>query len=390
MMLDSMGIGLIMPVMPDLIMDLGGGTLSTAATWGGALVATFAIMQFLCGPTLGNLSDQFGRRPILLVSLVVMSLDYLIMGLAGAMWVLVIGRIVGGITSSTQSTANAYVADISSPDEKAKNFGLIGAAFGLGFVLGPIIGGLLGEFGPRTPFFAAAILAMANAIFGYFVLPETVTDKIRRPFKWRRANPFGAFQQVRKLPSLSRLLIVFLLFQIAFFAYPSVWAYYTREAFAWDAAMVGLSLGMFGMGSAIVQGGLIRIIIPKVGEHKTVLLGFGVSVLAFLGYSFAFAGWHVFVLVVASAMGIIAGPALQGIMSRTAADDQQGELQGVLTSVGALGTIISPLLMTNVFSFFTKPDTPIYFPGAPFLLSMGIMIIAIIIFAGRTRLNPPA
>jgi MFS transporter, DHA1 family, tetracycline resistance protein len=389
-MLDSMGIGLIMPVMPDLIIDLGGETLSNAAIWGGTLTATFAVMQFICGPTVGNLSDRFGRRPVLLVSLVVMSLDYLVMGIAGAMWILVIGRIVGGITSATQSTANAYIADISSPDKKAQNFGMIGAAFGVGFVLGPVVGGFLGEFGPRTPFFAAAILAAANAVFGYLILPETVTDKIRRPFSWSRANPFGAFQQVRKLPELSRLLIVFFFHNVAFFTYPSVWAYYTRESFAWDAAMVGISLGCFGLGSAIVQGGLMRLIIPRLGEHNTVLVGLAITAMAFLGYAFAFEGWHIFALLPLSASGIIAGPALQGIMSRTARDDQQGELQGVLTSVGALGTIISPLLMTNVFGLFTKPDAPIYFPGAPFVLSMVLILISLFIFSGRKRLNPPS
>jgi MFS transporter, DHA1 family, tetracycline resistance protein len=384
--LDSIGIGIIMPVMPDLLIELGATGLSQAALWGGAMAAVFAVMQFLFGPTVGNLSDRYGRRPVLLVSLAAMSVDYLIMGFANAVWILVIGRIIGGITSATQSTASAYMADISSPDEKAQNFGLIGAAFGVGFILGPLIGGLLGELGPRAPFFAAAGLAAANTIFGLIVLPETVTDAIRRPFSWARANPVGAFKHMGKLPGVRRLMLVFFFYQIAFFVYPSIWAYYTQERFGWESGMVGVSLAVFGASMAVVQGGLIRIVIPKFGEHRTVILGFSITVVAFLIYSLAFEGWQIFALAPLTSLGVIAGPALQGIMSRTASDDQQGELQGILTSISALSVIISPLMMTNVFAYFTRDGTPFYMPGAPFILSMGLVLAALVVFSGRKRL----
>jgi len=384
--IDSIGIGIIMPVMPELLLDLGAGDLSTAAVWGGVLATIFAILQFLCGPTVGSLSDRFGRRPVLLISLAAMAIDYLIMGFAHAMWVLVIGRIIGGITSATQSTAAAYMADISDPDEKAQNFGLVGAAFGVGFILGPLMGGLLGTYGPRAPFFAAAALAGANVIFGYFILPETVTDAIRRPFDWRRANPIGGLLSVGKLPGVTRLLWAYFFYNVAFFVYPSVWAYYTQERFGWDSTMIGVSLAVFGLSMTIVQGGLIRLVIPRLGEHYTVIVGFSLNAVAFLAYALVTDGWQIFALAPITSFGAIAGPALQGIMSRTARADQQGELQGVLTSISAIGIIVSPLMMTATFSYFTKPGAPIYMPGAPFVLSTVLMLLAMVIFAGRKRL----
>jgi DHA1 family tetracycline resistance protein-like MFS transporter len=384
--LDSIGIGIIMPVMPNLLIELGAGDLSQAATWGGALAAVFAVMQFVFGPTVGNLSVRFGRRPVLLISLAAMAIDYLIMGYAHALWVLVLGRIIGGITSATHATANAYMADVSGPEDKAQNFGLIGAAFGVGFILGPVIGGFLGEFGPRVPFFAAAALAGLNAIFGFFVLSETVTDEIRRPFSWKRANPLGGLVHVGKLPGVTRLLVVYFFYNIAFFVYPSVWAYYTQERFDWDPGMTGLSLMTFGLFMALVQGGLIRVVIPRIGEHYTVILGFIVNIVAFLAYAMASDGWQIFALAPLTSLGVLAGPALQGIMARTASADQQGELQGLLTSISAIGVIISPLMMTNAFSYFTHTGAPIYFPGAPFVLSMLLVLMSLVVFAGRKRL----
>lgn len=385
--LDSIGIGIIMPVMPKLMIELGALDLSQAAIWGGVLASIFAVMQFIFGPFIGNLSDRYGRRPVLLVSLAAMAIDYVIMGFAHALWVLVIGRIIGGITSATHATANAYMADISAPDEKSQNFGLIGAAFGVGFILGPILGGLLGEFGSRTPFFAAAALAGLNTIFGIFVLSETVTDEIRRPFRWARANPFGGFKYIGKLPGVTRLLIVYFFYNIAFYVYPSVWAYFTQEKFGWEPAMTGMSLAAFGLAMALVQGGLIRWVIPRLGEHRTVLYGFAINMVAFTSYALVTDGWMIFALAPITSLGVIAGPALQGIMSRAAGNDQQGELQGVLTSISAVGVIISPLLMTNAFSYFTRDDAPFYFAGAPFILSMLLVALALVIFSGRKRLG---
>lgn len=381
--IDSMGIGLILPVMPDLIREVTGGDLAYAAAWGGVLSAIFAVMQFLFGPVIGNLSDRFGRRPILLVALFVMALDYLVMALAGAMWLLIIGRVVGGITAATQSTAAAYMADISKPEEKAANFGLISAAFGVGFILGPLVGGLLGELGTRAPFYAAAALAAANLAFGYFVLPETVDDRIRRPFEWRRANPFGAFASVGRLPGVGVLLMVFFLYQVAFFVYPSIWAYFTEAQFGWDNGMIGVSLASFGVAMALVQGLLIRFILARLGERWTVAFGLLFNIGAFAVMTLIANGTVALILTPLTALGAVVIPALQGLMSRQVNDDAQGELQGVLTSIGAVSMILSPVLMTQTFAFFTSEGTNIYLPGAPFAVSLILMVIGALIFVPR-------
>ena len=383
-MIDAMGIGLIMPVMPDLIKEVTGEGLGQAALWGGVMVTSFAVMQFLFGPVLGNISDRFGRRPVLLLSMFIVFIDNLIMAAAGALWVLFIGRIVGGIASATQSTASAALADMSKPEEKAANFGLVGAAFGIGFVLGPLVGGLLGAYGTRAPFYAAAILALLNVIFGYFALPETVTDRIRRPFEWRRANPFGAFKYVTRLPGLRGLLLTTFIVAVAFFVYPAVWAYFGQARFGWGPQMIGLSLAVFGLGIAFVQGVLIRPILRHLGERNTVILGLSIDVVAFAFLAFVTNGTLALLLTPLTAMGSIAGPALQGIMSRRANDDQQGELQGLLTSVNAVAIIIAPLVMTRLFWYFTSDAAPIFLPGAPFLLSGLLTLICIGVFVDST------
>jgi DHA1 family tetracycline resistance protein-like MFS transporter len=384
-MIDAMGIGLIIPVMPDLIRDVTGGDLSNAALWGGVLATVFAVMQFLFGPVIGNLSDRFGRRPVLLISLVVMAADYIIMAIAGSIWLLLIGRVIGGITAATQSTASAYMADISEPGKKAQNFGLVGAAFGLGFVIGPLMGGLLGEWGTRAPFWAAAALAGANAVLGWFVLRETVTDAIRRPFDWRRANPLGAFKSLGSLPGLGRLFVVFFLYQVAFFVYPAVWAYFGQARFGWNAGMIGLSLGLFGIMMAVVQGGLIRLILARLGERGTVIYGLVFDVFAFGALAFVTSGTVALILTPLAALGAVITPALQGIMSKAVGDSRQGELQGALTSVSAIAMILAPMMMTSVFAQFTRTEAPVYFPGAPFLLSLGLIAIALIVFLTPKR-----
>jgi DHA1 family tetracycline resistance protein-like MFS transporter len=379
-MIDAMGVGLIIPVMPDLIREITGGDLANAALWGGVLTTVFAVMQFLFGPVMGNLSDRFGRRPVLLITLVVMAADYVVMALAGSIWLLFIGRIVGGVTAATQSTATAYMADISEPGKKAQNFGLVGAAFGLGFVIGPLLGGLLGEWGTRAPFWVAAALAGANAVLGYFVLTETVTDAIRRPFDWRRANPFGAFKSLRELPGIGRLFAVFFLYQVAFFVYPAVWAYFGHARFGWNAGMIGLSLGLFGIMMAVVQGGLIRIILRKLGERGTVIYGLVFDVFAFGALAFVTSGTVALILTPLTALGAVITPAIQGMMSKAVGDKRQGELQGALTSVGAVAMIVSPMLMTYTFAEFTGEEAPVYFPGAPFLLALALIAVALLVF----------
>lgn len=383
--LDAMGIGLIMPVMPALIQEVEGQGIANAAIWGGVLATIYAAMQFIFGPTLGSLSDRYGRRPVLIISLVIMAFDYVLMALAHTIWLLIIGRIIGGITAATQSTSAAYMADISRPEEKAGNFGLIGAAFGVGFVVGPLIGGLLAEYGTRAPFWAAAGLAAANAIFGYFVLPETVTDRIRRPFQWRRANPLGAFRNIGALPGLKPLLLITFVYTVAFFVYPGVWSYFGAERFGWGPGMIGLSLGVFGIGIAVVQGLLLRPIIKRLGERRTVIAGLAIDVGAFIALGFVTNGWIALALTPLTALGSIAAPALQGIMSRTAADNQQGELQGTVTSINAVATILAPLIVTQTFWYFTAPQNPFYLPGAPFLLSALLALGCILVFVQTPR-----
>lgn len=376
--IDSIGFGIILPVLPDLVREVSNTSYSGAALWGGYLSFSYAVMQFCFGPTIGNLSDRFGRRPVLLLSLAVMAIDYLIMALAPSLIVLFVGRMIAGIAAATHSTANAFVADISSKQDRAKNFGLIGAAFGMGFILGPLIGGLVGEWGTRAPFYTAAALASLNFIYGYFVLPETLAPDQRRAFEWQRANPVGGATQVSKVPMVAWFLVCFMLFEIGHFVYPAVWAYYTKEAHGWSSAEVGLSLALVGVGFVIVQGWLIGKILARLGEVRTTLAGFALSVLGLVGLAFATEGWMVYALMPVTALGAIVSPALSALMSNRTPDNAQGELQGVRTSVAGVTMIVSPVVMTQLFGYFTGDDRPIYFPGAPFLAAALLMAAAVI------------
>ena len=387
-MLDAMGIGLILPIMPDLILEVRGGSLANAALWGGLLASAFAVMQFVFGPIVGSLSDNFGRRPVLLVSLVFMALDYLVMALAGSIWLLLAGRIVGGITAATHSTASAYMADISQPHEKAANFGLIGAGFGIGFVLGPLIGGLLGEFGTRAPFYAAAGLSALNFTLGFFILKETVTDQIRRPFTWSRANPFGAFRHLSHLPGVRMQLFAFLAYSIALYVYPAIWAYFTQARFGWSPQTIGVSLAIYGISAALVQVVLIRFMLARFGERRTVYFGMVFDAASCILLAIVTNGALALLMTPIAALGAVVSPAMQGIMSRRAGDDAQGELQGVLTSVHALAMIISPVLMTTTFATFTAPTASLQFAGAPFVLAALLVVVALYIFMkDRTQIN---
>ncbi|MGR3621317.1 TCR/Tet family MFS transporter [Pseudophaeobacter sp.] len=383
-MIDAMGIGLIMPIMPNLIVEVQGGSLSEAAIWGGILSASFAVMQFLFSPVLGSLSDALGRRPVLLVSLFVMALDYLVMAVAGSLWLLLIGRIVGGITAATHATAGAYIADISDPRDKAANFGLLGAAFGAGFVLGPLMGGFLGEIDTRAPFYAAAALAALNFTLGWFVMRETVTDKTRRTFEWHRANPFGAFRAIGRIPGITGLMWVYFLYSVAIYVYPAIWSYFAAERFGWQPQMIGASLAVYGISSVLVQGWLLRYVVRWATERGAVLWGQVFDFVAFGILAVIASGNLALALIPIAALGAMVQPALQGMMSRRVADNQQGELQGVMTAVHALSMVISPLMMTAVFAQFSDPETSYYLPGAPFLLALVLMMIGCLVLL-RTK-----
>lgn len=382
MVIDAMGIGLIMPVMPELIQEVSAGALGQAAIWGGILASSFAVMQFLFAPMLGRLSDAYGRRPILLVSLIVMAADYVVMGLAGSVWILLLARIIGGITAATHSTALAYMADISDGSEKAKRFGLIGAAFGLGFVLGPGLGGLLAEFGTRAPFYMAAALAFANAIFGWVVLPETVTEKTRRAFRLR-GNPLSAFVSLSQMPMIRPLTMVYFLYQLATMVYPAVWAYFATERFGWSPGMIGVSLMLYGIGAAVVQGVLVGPVIARLGQRGAVMFGLTIEVVIFGVLGFISSGTITLILTPLMALGNVGLPALQGIIAQKTPDDSQGEMQGVLSSISSIAMIMGPLVLTQIFAWATRDDGPIYLPGAPFLLSGILMTVAVLLFVNQ-------
>jgi DHA1 family tetracycline resistance protein-like MFS transporter len=372
--LDAIGIGLIFPVMPDLIREVSATTLSEAAVWGGILATSFAVMQFLFGPVLGALSDRFGRRPVLLVSLALMMADYLVMAVAASIWLLLALRVVSGIAAATYSTAAAYIADITPPDQRGKRFGLIGACFGVGFVLGPVIGGLLAGIDTRAPFLVAAGLAGANLIFGLIVLPETVTDATRRSFALARANPLGALRSVSRLPGLGRTLACFLILGIAMNVYPATWAYFGQARFGWDSGMVGISLAVYGLSFAVGQAVLVGPLIRRFGEHRAAFYGMWVDVVTLAALGLVISPSLALVIIPVTALGGVVTPSLQAIASRAAPADAQGEVQGVMASLNAIAMIVSPLIMTGAFSVFTGPDAPVFSPGAPFLFASALML----------------
>ncbi len=382
--LDSMGIGIIIPVMPALFADVTGTEkISDIAIWGGLLASTFALMQFIFGPILGALSDRYGRKPILLLALFVMAAYYLLMGFAQTLWLLFLGRLIGGITAATHATANAYMADISSPEEKAARFGMLGAGFGLGFVLGPLIGGLLGEWGPRAPFFAAAMLAAANGVLCYFVLKESLKTKNRREFMWYRANPIGAILDLRKFEGIYSLLLVFLLFTIGTSIYAAIWPFFTVERFNWSPGMIGISLTIYGVCFAIVQGVLVRPAIKIWGEKKTIIIGFCFEFSAMVTFAFLTDGKILIILIPLASLGVLAQPAIQAILSKSVGDDRQGAIQGVASSLNAIAMVITPITMTWILAVFSDRTAKYYFPGMPFLFSALMVLLCLFIISRR-------
>ena len=377
LLIDVMGWGLIIPVMPKLISQLKGIPVNEASPHGAWLIAAYAITQFVFAPVVGNLSDQYGRRPILLTSLLGFGIDYIVLALAPDYGWLFFGRVVAGITGASFTTASAYIADISTPDTRAKNFGMIGAAFGLGFVIGPALGGLLAGLGTRAPFYAAAGLCLLNALYGYFILPESLKKENRRPFSWKKANPFGSLQFLKNTKGIGALAICYFLIYLAAQSVQGNWSFFTIYRFGWKEGMVGISLAAVGVLVAAVQGGLTRVINPKLGDEKSIYLGLLLYAVGLALFAFATTGWMMFVFLLPYCLGGIAGPSLQSTLAAHVPPNQQGALQGALTSLMSLTTIFGPLLMNNLFEFFTTDKAPFLFPGISFLLGSVLMLLAV-------------
>lgn len=376
LLIDVIGLGIIIPVLPKLIEELIGGGIPEASRYGGLLMAIYGVMQFICSPIIGGLSDKYGRRPVLLASLFGFGIDYIFLALAPTIGWLFVGRFIAGILGGSFTTGAAYIADVSTPEKRAQNFGLIGAAFGLGFIIGPAMGGLLGEFGSRVPFIAAAALSLINWLYGYFVLPESLSIENRREFDWKRANPLGSILQLKKYPLIYGLIAALFLVYLAQYAVQGTWAYYTIEKFKWSEGTIGLSLSFVGVISAIVQGGLIRVIIPKFGERRSLFIGLSFYAIGNLLFALATESWMMFVFSIAYCLGGIAMPSIQGIISTQVKANEQGELQGALTSLMSLAAVFGPWIMTTLFYAFTKDDAPLYLPGAPMLLASLLTLIS--------------
>jgi DHA1 family tetracycline resistance protein-like MFS transporter len=374
--LDVVGIAMIIPVMPALILKLGGVGIDAAAVAGGWLMFTYAGMQFLCAPIIGNLSDRFGRRPLLLTSVLAFGIDNLICAMAPALGWLFVGRLLAGMAGGSYATAGAYVADVTPPDRRARNYGFMGIAFGVGFVLGPALGGLAGQLSPRAPFFFAAALSFVNFVFGYFNLVESVGPAARRPFSWRRANPFGAFKALFGRRQLIALMAIIVIAQIAHDANPSVWAFSGKLRFGWTERDIGLTLAATGFAMALVMGGLIGPIVRRVGERRAALIGLVLAATGFVGYAFATSTMMMVAFIPVFAFIGLIEPSLKALASARVPANAQGELQGAITSVKSLTMALSPLVMTRVFGYFSGPTAPVHFPGAPFLLAAILLAAA--------------
>jgi MFS transporter, DHA1 family, tetracycline resistance protein len=388
-LVDSIGFGIILPVLPQLIMQLTGVGIDRAAGYGGWLAFVYALMQFFCAPVLGNLSDHFGRRPVLLFALFALGCDYLIMGFAPVLAWLFVGRAVAGVAGASFTPAYAYVADITAPSQRAQKFGLMGAAFGIGFIVGPAIGGLLGSFGARAPFFAAGCIALANTTFGYFALPESLPPASRRAFHWARANPLGTLAQMRRYPTVLLMLGAVFLWQLGHQVLPSTWAFFTISKFHWSSAEVGWSLAWVGTVMAVAQGVLTGVLIPWIGgERRAAVAGMLAAIVAYLGYAFATQGWMMYVVSLTTFIFALTYPSMNALASQLIPGDAQGELQGAIACLYSLSAILGPPLMTQVFGYFSGPRAPVHFPGAAFLTAAMLTAACALLFVKALRRHP--
>ncbi|MGI4873688.1 MAG: TCR/Tet family MFS transporter [Janthinobacterium lividum] len=387
-LIDVIGLGVIIPVVPKLIEQLTGAGVSRASQVAGWLAFAYAGVQFCSAPVMGALSDRFGRRPVLLASLLGLGCDYVFLALAPSLGWLFVGRIIAGITGASFTTATAYIADISTPEKRAQNFGLVGAAFGVGFIIGPVLGGIFAHWGPRVPFLVAAGLSLANFLYGLLLVPESLPVAQRRAFEWRRANPVASLLRLGKYPQILGLVAALVLLYLAGSATQSVWTFYSILKFKWDENLIGYSLGIVGLGALVVQGGLVRVLLPRLGAARAIVVGMLFYVLGFVLFAFATRGWMMFVITGIYSLGGLAGPAMQGSISGQVPPNEQGELQGALTSLVSATGVVGPLVMTHLFAWFTRRGAPLYFPGMPFLAGAGLTLLALLVALGPLRRLP--
>lgn len=389
-LIDVIGLGIVIPIFPDLISQIGDMSYAEAARIGGRLVTIYAVMQFIFAPILGGLSDQYGRKIVILISLLGLSIDYLFLALAPTIALFFVGRIIAGICGASFTTASAYIADVSAPEKRAKNFGMLGAAFALGFIIGPALGGFLGAYGLRVPFFVAAALTGLNFIYGLFILPESLSKEERRPFTWKRANPAGSLGQLKKNPIILGLATALFFIYIASHAVQTNWSYFGAEVFSWKPKDIGFSLTIVGVMVAVVQGGLIGFFTKKFGNKITVYVGLTMNMLGLLLFAFVTQTWMLYSVLAIYVLGGLAGPTLQGIMSSKLPRNEQGELQGGLTSLMSLAAVFGPVIMTETFYFFTHRDSGHYFPGAAFALGSVFSFVCLWLCVRTFRKLPEA
>ena len=376
LMIDAIGIGIVFPIMPDLMDRVGASGVAEGALWGGIMMSAYAAAMFLFGPIVGSLSDAYGRRPILIAALATLAIDYTIMALAQTYWVLLMGRVIAGMAGATYITVTAYISDITKPDERGVAFGMIGAAFGIGFVFGPALGGISSGWHVTAPFWIAAVLSALNMVFGFFILPESLKKENRRSFGKRDLNPFASIVRAFVIPGLAIPLICIFVFEFANMVYPTIWAFWGREVFGWGGFTIGLTLSAYGILIAVVQAGLLPQMAKRLGEYRTLIFATIAALIALVGFGFSTAVWAVAVVLPIAALSDMAPPLLTALAANRVGDDQQGLVQGVIASLSSVAAVAAPLLLTGVFERFVNNEG-VYFPGAPFLIA-ALLTIAII------------